>query len=149
MNKESFIDCERKRLNKILAFRLPHSWLYTGGIIAGVSIILMFVRAFALDGDTQGLRHVLQKTLLVGLLLMSIAKDKQEDEMLVQLRAQSYMMAFIVGVVYALVMPYVDFGVSSVVHQGGEVLKDLGDFQVLLFMLMIQLLFYHNLKRFR
>ena len=46
-------------------------------------------------------------------------------------------------------MPYVEFGVSNAVHSGGESFKDLGDFQVLLFMLIIQLMFYHNLKRYR
>ncbi len=65
------------------------------------------------------------------------------------MRAQSYALAFIIGVVYALVMPYVEFGVSNVVNDGGEAFKDLGDFQVLLFMLMIQLMFYHVLKRYR
>lgn len=80
---------------------------------------------------------------------MSISKDKMEDEMLLQLRAQSYTIAFVVGVFYALIMPYIEYGVSNVVNNGGEVYKDLGDFQVLLFMLMIQLMFYHNLKRYR
>jgi membrane protein YdbS with pleckstrin-like domain len=46
-------------------------------------------------------------------------------------------------------MPYIEFGVSNVVHCGGEAFKDLGDFEVLLFMLMIQLMIYHNLKRYR
>jgi hypothetical protein len=69
--------------------------------------------------------------------------------MTLTLRAQSYAIAFVLGVVYALVMPYVEFGVSNVVNNGGEAYKPLGDFQVLLFMLMIQLLFYHNLKRYR
>jgi hypothetical protein len=69
--------------------------------------------------------------------------------MTISLRVQSYAIAFVVGVIYALVMPYVEFGVSNVVHSGGEVYKDLGDFQVLLFMLMIQLMFYHVLKRHR
>jgi hypothetical protein len=44
-------------------------------------------------------------------------------------------------------MPYIDYGVSTVVHSGGEVVKDLGDFQILIFMLMIQLLFFYTLKR--
>jgi hypothetical protein len=109
----------------------------------------MFVRAFVLEGDTEWLKLLLQKALLVGMLIMSISKDKIEDEMTIQLRVQSYMIAFICGVVYALVMPYVEFGVSNIVNSGGEAYKDLGDFQVLLFMLMIQLMFYHNLKRYR
>jgi hypothetical protein len=102
-----------------------------------------------MEGETEWLKHLLQKTLLIGMLLMSISKDKQEDEMTITLRAQSYAIAFVIGVVYALIMPYVELGVSNVVHSGGEAYKDLGDFQVLLFMLMIQLMFYHNLKRYR
>lgn len=149
MNKEKFLNCERQRFDKLINFRLPHRFLMVGIAIAALSIIVMFIRAFAMEGDSEWLKVLLQKTLLVGMLIMSISKDKQEDEMLISLRAQSYVIAFVVGVVYALVMPYVEFGVSNVVHSGGEAYKDLGDFQILLFMLMIQLMFFHNLKRFR
>lgn len=149
MKNESFINCERKRFGKLIGFRLPHKFMYVGLMIGALSIVMMFVRAFAMEGDTEWLKTVLQKTLLIGMLLMSISRDKEEDEMTMSLRAQSYAIAFVIGVVYALVMPYVDYGVSNALKPEGEVLKDLGDFQVLLFMLMIQLMFYHNLKRFR
>ncbi|OZV68138.1 hypothetical protein CA834_10860 [Winogradskyella aurantia] len=120
-----------------------------GLAIALLSVLMMFIRAFVLDGELEWLKLLLQKTLLVGMLIMSLSKDKIEDEMTMGLRSQSYAIAFIVGVIYSLVMPYVEYGVSNVVHSGGEVYKDLGDFQVLLFMLMIQLMFYHTLKRYR
>ena len=149
MNIKKMLECERKRFSKIINFRLPHKFMNIGIAIVLISIITMFIRAFLMEGDTEWLKGVLQKTLLIGLLIMSISKDKVEDEMTMTLRSQSYAIAFVIGVVYALVMPYVDYGVSSVVHSGGETLKDLGDFQVLLFMLMIQLMFYHNLKRYR
>ncbi|WP_412985837.1 hypothetical protein [Pontimicrobium sp. IMCC45349] len=149
MTSEKFIDCERKQFKKMLNFRLSHTFLKIGIAIVVASIIGMFVRAFALDGDTETLKELFKKTLLIGMLIMSVSKDKEEDEMTNALRAQSYSIAFIVGVLYALIMPYVEFGVSNVVNNGGENFKDLGDFQVLLFMLMIQLLFYHNLKRYR
>lgn len=149
MKKESFIDCERKRFEKLIKFRLPHKFLKIGMGIAGFSIIAMVVRGFLHESGTEWLKVLFQKTLLIGMLIMSISKDKIEDEMTVQLRAQSYMYAFVLGIVYALVMPNVEFGVSNIVNHGGEVYKDLGDFQVLLFMLMIQLMFYHNLKRYR
>jgi hypothetical protein len=149
MKKKEIIECERQRLGNFLKFRLPHRFIHIGMLVVGVSIIMMFVRAFAMEGETLWLKLLLQKTLLVGLLIMSVAKDKVEDEMTMSLRAQSYAIGFVVGVVYALVMPYVDYGVSNVVHSGGEVYKDLGDFQVLLFMLMIQLMCYHTLKRSR
>ncbi|NRD24046.1 hypothetical protein HNV10_12370 [Winogradskyella litoriviva] len=149
MNTERIINCERKRFQKLIKFRLSHRFMTIGVAIVIVSIVGMFVRAFALDNEVEWLKQLLQKTLLVGMLIMSMSKDKVEDEMTIALRAQSYAIAFVVGVIYALIMPYVEYGVSNLVHSGGEAFKDLGDFQVLLFMLMIQLMFYHNLKRFR
>ncbi|MBO3116014.1 hypothetical protein J4050_04605 [Winogradskyella sp. DF17] len=149
MNTKRIIDCERKQFQKMINFRLSHQFINIGVGIVILSIVMMFIRAFAMDSETEWLKNILQKTLLVGMLLMSLSKDKLEDEMTVSLRAQSYAIAFVVGVIYALVMPYVEYGVSNVVHSGGEVYKDLGDFQVLLFMLMIQLMFYHVLKRYR
>ena len=149
MNMNKVSDCERNRLEKITKFRLPQYFYKVGLAIVGITIIMMFVRAFAMEGDIEWLKHLLQKTFLVGMLLMSIARDKEEDELTVKLRMQSYAWAFITGVVYALVMPYVEFGVSNVVNSGGEVYKDLGDFQILIFMLMIQLMSYHTLKRYR
>ncbi|WP_299107372.1 hypothetical protein [uncultured Winogradskyella sp.] len=149
MNTEKIMNCERKSFQKIIKFRLPHRFMMIGISIVLLSIVGMFVRAFAMEGDSDWLKLLLQKTLLVGMLIMSMSKDKIEDEMTVALRAQSYAIGFVVGVIYALVMPYVEFGVSNLVHSGGENFKNLGDFQVLLFMLMIQLMFYHNLKRYR
>jgi hypothetical protein len=149
MNTKKIMDCERKRFEKIINFRLPHKFMTIGIAVAALSIIMMFVRAFVMEGDTEWLKVLSQKSLLVGMLLMSISKDKEEDEMTMSLRSQSYAIAFVVGVVYALVMPYVELGVSNVVNSGGETYKDLGDFQVLIFMLLIQLMFYHNLKRYR
>ncbi|WP_405570053.1 hypothetical protein [Winogradskyella sp. Asnod2-B02-A] len=149
MNTEKIISCERNGLEKITNFRLPYIFRIVGIAIAAISILMMFVRAFAIDGDTEWLKLLLQKTLLIGMLFMSVSRDKQEDELTIKLRMQSYGWAFMVGVVYTLVMPYVEFGVSNVVHSGGEAYKDLGDFQVLLFMLMVQLMCYHTLKRYR
>jgi len=149
MNTKKIIECEQKRFGKLVNFRLSSKFMSVGITIGLLSIVMLFFRAFALNDDTEWLQLLLQKTLLIGMLIMSISKDKEEDEMIITLRAQSYAIAFIIGVVYALVMPYVEFGVDSVVASNVSEFKNLGDFQVLLFMLMIQLLFFHNLKRFR
>lgn len=149
MNKESFVECERRQLTKMLAFRLPHVYYKIGFIVAAIAILSMFGRAMFLDGDYEWLKSISRQTLLIGLLLSSLAKDKEEDEMTNSLRMQSYAFAFVAGVIYALVMPYVDYGVSNVVKPEGEVFKSLGDFQLLIFMLMVQLMFYYTLKRYR
>lgn len=149
MSKENIIDCERKGLERITNFRLPHYFFKIGIAIGIVTVIMMLVRAFALESETEWLRHLLKRTFLIAMLLMSVSRDKEEDELTIKIRMQTYAWAFITGVVYTLVMPYVEFGVSNVVNNGGEAYKDLGDFQVLSFMLMIQLMAYHTLKRYR
>ena len=109
MSVNKIIECEQKRFTKLANFRLSSKFMPVGVVLGFASIIMMFVRAFALEGDTEWLKLLLQKTLLIGMLVMSISKDKEEDEMIIALRAQSYAIAFIIGVVYALVMPYVEF----------------------------------------
>ena len=149
MSKESYMQREQRMLQKLINFRLPRRFMIIGMVIAFGSIAMMFIRAFVLESDSEVLKEALRKTLLIGMLIMSFTKDREEDEMIVQLRMQSYSWAFVTGVIYALVMPYVEFGVSNVVHSGGEEFKNLGDFQVLLFMLLVQLMCYHTLKRHR
>ena len=46
MNKESFIECERKRFAKLIKFRLPNKFLRIGIAIVGLSMIGMVVRGF-------------------------------------------------------------------------------------------------------
>nr|WP_321247421.1 hypothetical protein [uncultured Psychroserpens sp.] len=149
MEKEKFIECERKNLQWLINFRLPSYFYKIGMLVIGVSTITMFVRAFAMEGDTQWLKLLLQKTMVVGMLLMSVARDKEEDEMVVKLRMQSYTYAFVAGVMYALVMPFVEYGVSNALKPEGEAFHDIGDFQLLIFILMVQLLCFHTLKRMR
>lgn len=149
MNKEQYMECERRSLIKWVNFRLPVVYYKIGMGVVLAAIATMFIRAFAIDGDTEMIKEVTRKSLLIGLLLMSLARDKEEDELIVKLRMQSYTWAFVVGVAYALIMPFVEFGVDSVLNQDAESFKDLGDFQVLVFMLMIQLMSFHVLKRYR
>ena len=149
MKSNKILDCERNRFNNLIKFRLPHTFFNIGIAIAALAIVFMFIRAFLLEGENEWFKIIAKQALLLGMLVMSISKDKQEDEMTIALRSQSYTIAFVLGVLYALILPYVEFGVSNAVHSGGEIFKTLGDFQVLIFMLMIQLMFYHNLKRYR
>ena len=149
MNTKKLMDCEQQRFNKLINYRLPHKFMGIGIVIVLASIIMMFIRKFGMEGDVEWLKSILKKTFVVGMLLMSVSKDKQEDEMTIMLRAQSYAIAFVIGVVYALLMPYIDYWVSNALKPESEPLKDLGDFQVLVFMLMVQLMFYHFLKRYR
>lgn len=146
MNVSKFAEHERKQLDKFSKYQLPNKFKNIGIAILVISFLGLMSRIF-MDETNEIIREISKKGILIGMLIISISKDKIEDEMTRNLRAKSYAIAFISGVLYTLIMPYVDYGVSSIVHNGGEVLKDLGDFQILIFMLMIQLLFFYTLKR--
>lgn len=145
MNKKSFVECERNRIQKVLDYRLPNTFKWVGAFLLVGAFILFFLRT-QLPEQAEMLRNIGRKVFIVGLLCISLARDKEEDEMTVALKAQSYAIAFILGVIYALVMPYIEYGVSNIVHSGGEAYKELGDFQLLSFMFLVQLGFYYTLK---
>lgn len=148
MEKKSFIECERNRLQKILSFRLPTSFKWFGGLLLVLALVLFFVRRLYPE-NAELIRSIGRTIFIIGLMFISLARDKEEDEMTIALKAQSYAIAFILGVIYAIIMPYVEFGVSNIVADDPQAYKELGDFQLLSFMFLIQIGFYQTLKRYR
>lgn len=92
------------------------------------------------------LKPILEGVLLMGMLLFSISKDKIEDEYIDSLRSQSYRLAFVFAILYALLQPLVNFVVSYALQQDNEY-ESFNYFQVLFFMLVVQLLFFWKLKK--
>ena len=148
MNAKKIVDCERSTIQKILNFRLPIYFRTVGIVLFALSFLFMFLKS-SFPEYIEIIKETSKRVMVVAMLFMSMAKDKEEDELTILLRGQSYAVAFILGVIYALVMPYVEYGVSNLLNSGTEAFKDLGDFQILIFMLMIQLMYYHILKRNR
>ena len=146
MAKETFYEAERRRLRQFQKFQLSNQYKKIGIGLFIISIILLFVKKFFVD-DLILLRTIAQKGMLVAMLIIAISKEKIEDEMIHKLRGQSFSMAFIAGVIYALIQPLANYVVFKVVKPQKAIYEDLGDFQVLWFMLTIYLLFFYVLKR--
>jgi hypothetical protein len=144
MNKQSICERERSHLEKMNKFQLGSQFKRVGYIIALGTFVLMILRKYI--EDSEWTRSILHGTLLMGLLLISVSKEKIEDEFIETLRSQSYRLAFILAIVYALVQPLINFGVASLLNQDDE-LHGVSYFQVLFFMLIVQLLFFWKLKR--
>jgi hypothetical protein len=144
MSKESICERERNQLEKMNKFQLVHSFKKVGYIIAIFTFIAMFARKYF--EDSEWMRPILHGILLIGLLLVSVSKEKLEDEFIDSLRSQSYRLAFIMAIVYSLAQPLVNFGVAFLFNQNEEI-KSFDYFQVLFFMLIVQLLFFWKLKR--
>jgi hypothetical protein len=144
MSKESICERERSQLEKMNKFQLTHSFKKVGYIIAIGTFMAMIARKYF--EDSEWIRPILNGILLIGLLLISVSKEKLEDEFIESLRSQSYRLAFIMAILYSLAQPLVNFGVAFLFNQDKEI-KSFDYFQVLFFMLIVQLLFFWKLKR--
>tara|TARA_B110000091_G_C13692322_1_gene422612 strand:- start:563 stop:955 length:393 start_codon:yes stop_codon:yes gene_type:complete len=125
-------------------FQLGSHYKKVGFIVAIVSFVCMI--AIKYIDNPIWLKPFLHGILLIGLLLISVSKEKIEDEFIDSLRSQSYRLAFIMAIVYALVQPLVNFIVAYVLNQDDD-LKNFSYFQVLFFMIIVQLLYFWKLKK--
>ncbi len=145
MTIRKIIEWDRKAFQRLRNFQLPHYFKRIGLVLFLVVLATMFALKFT-EAEPFWLRNLLRNFLLIGLLMISVSKERVEDEMMGALRAQSYAIAFVLGVVYALIQPYIDYVVALVVDSGDAVL-DVSYFQVLAFMLLVQLLFFRMMVK--
>lgn len=147
MAKETFCEAENRRFEKFKNFGLPHSFKKIGIILVAVSILFLFARKLFDIDVAITLKFILKRVVLVGLLIIAISKEKVEDEMIRTVRGQAFSMAFVAGVVYTLLQPVINYVVSFIVEKDKEPLSDVGDFQVLWFLLTMYLLFFYMIKK--
>jgi hypothetical protein len=147
MAKETFCEAENRRFEKFKNFGLPHSFKKIGIALIVLSIIFMITRKLFDIDVALSFKFIFKRATLVGLLMIAIAKEKVEDEMIRTIRGQAFSMAFIAGVVYTLVQPLINYIVAFFIEKDKEPLTDLGDFQILWFMLTMYLLFFYMIKK--
>ncbi|MGH1386339.1 hypothetical protein [Kordia sp.] len=147
MAKETFCKSEESKLEKFKNFGLPHSFKRIGIILVVGSFVFLFAQKLFDLEIHETIKFILKRVILVGLLIIAISKEKVEDEMIRIIRGQAFSMAFIAGVVYTLLQPAINYIVSLIVEKDNEPLSDLGDFQVLWFLLTMYLLFFYMIKK--
>ncbi|QTE23370.1 hypothetical protein [Polaribacter cellanae] len=69
--------------------------------------------------EPSWVKPALRGFILFGMLLISISKDKIEDEFIESLRSQSYRIAFILGILYSLLQPFINYGVDLLFDKNG------------------------------
>ncbi|MDB4171524.1 MAG: hypothetical protein P8P28_05990 [Polaribacter sp.] len=144
MKKSTICERERIQLEKMNKFQLGNPYKKVGFTVTITSFVLII--AIKYIDNPVWLKPFLHGILLIGLLLISVSKEKIEDEYIDSLRSQSYRLAFILAIVYALLQPIVNVVVSYVLQQDNEY-ESFNYFQVLFFMLIVQLLFFWKLKK--
>ena len=148
MNFKKATECERTKLERFLdKFQLPNVFIKVGVTVLILSFLLLTAIKF-IDNGPLWLRPFLKQAMLVGLLIISISKEKIEDELIQTLRSKSYSLAFIIGVIYIMLQPLVNHVVNLILGTS-EPPDNMGYVEVLLFMLLIQVGFFEVLKRNR
>jgi len=146
MNLKSVSECEDRRIQKFMNFKLPNHFKKIGWIGFIFSFVILISTKF-FDGDYSILVEILKRLLLVFLLIVVMSKEKIEDEMIKSIRSQAFSFAFVGAVAYTLLQPVINLLVSSIVRPDKVIFEDLGDFQVLWFMMIVYLVVFIKLKK--
>ncbi len=146
MTTKSFLDCERRNIEKMKKLQLPNYFKRIGFGVFILSFLALFINKFTFND--LDFRLISKYGMLVGLLLVSISKEKIEDELIIRLRMQSYTFAFVFGVIYALVLPLIVNVIGFLIPSkevGGYNVN--GDFVILWMLLSLQVFYFELLKK--
>lgn len=146
MTKKSIIECERKRILNMKNFQIPHSYKKYGIGLFIISLVLLLTNRFFIE--IPELRIAAKYGMLIGLLIVSISKEKIEDELVAQIRMQSYSLAFIMGVVFTLFASLADKFLDSLFAINKNDANDNMVYYSVVWMLVcIQVCYFEVLKR--
>lgn len=149
MTTKDIIEHEKRSFHKQMKELklLPHKYFKIG--VGLIIVTLITIVSLKIMGDYAIAIQLVKNIMLVSLLLIAISKDKEEDEMTLKLRSQAFVLAFIWGVLYATVQPIISMIANFILFDSPEKWAGMSMYQVLLFMLLIQIAFYHGAKRMR
>lgn len=141
---------EYRRLKKIQNYQylLPNHYKKVGIALLIASLTALIARKYLFE-DLDIVQEIGRKGMLLALLLITLSKEKIEDELITKLRGQAFAAAFIAGVIYTLVQPLINYMVAYLIKPEKAIYSDLGDFIVMWFMLVIYLTFFYMFKRYR
>ncbi len=145
MDIKSIIECERKSLEKMKRYQLPNKFKKIGIGIILISVVAIILNKYSIDNID--LKQAALYGILLGLLVVSISKDKIEDEFVTNLRMQSYAFAFIAGVIITLTNPLFSYLANLIFDKQQENFQGIGDWQVLWILLSVQIFYFEYLKQ--
>lgn len=148
MTKGKYFLSDERFLQEMQKNQLPYSYKKIGVGLLILSIAGLLFAKYLVE-DVSVYRLIFRQLSIAALLVISITKDKIEDEMTTGLRLRSYGVAVIVGAAYVIAQPLIAWFVTAVIIQQEMIYQEMSSFQVLSFMLLIQIGFYEVLKRKR
>ncbi|NND88314.1 MAG: hypothetical protein HKM28_03600 [Flavobacteriaceae bacterium] len=146
MSLNSVRECERRKIERFLNFKLPPYFKKIGWVLVVISLLALIGFRF-LEINSEMSSYLLKRLVLVALLLVVLSREVIEDERIQQCRSKAFSMTFIAAVLYVLVQPLVNFIVDLFISADNSQFEDLGDFVIIWFMLFVYLMFFQLLKR--
>ena len=146
MNSTSFLESERRNLEKWYRFQFPSRFMRVGEGLFMLSLIGMISFKF-IAPEYELIRMMLKRILLGALLIISFTKERHEDEMTTHLRQRSYHIAILCSVLYALIQSHVVHMVESILKSGSAVYEESSAFEVMVFLLLVQIMIFRLMKK--
>lgn len=146
MNIKSMIACEQNSIEKMKKYQLPNKFKKMGLAVLVLSFLTLIANKILLETITD-VRLIAKYGMLIGLLILSISKEKIEDEFISNLRMQSYAFAFIGGVIITLLNPVCVYIINFFFEKQKENFGGIGDWQILWILLSVQVFYFEFLKR--
>ncbi|OAB31389.1 hypothetical protein SAMN05444395_101637 [Flavobacterium fryxellicola] len=137
-----------EKINKFTGYQLSNKFKIIGLGLSIISLVSIVMNAAYLENTKYYylFDRIALTTMVLGFLVISLSKEKIEDELIAQIRMQSFNYAVIGTVIIYLTMPFINYILyfKSLVGREIEGSKDVA---VLGLLLTIQILTFRKLKK--
>lgn len=142
---------EYNKLHSLINFRFSHT--YKKLALIGALLIFIFLLGYKFyGGNLLFVKDFCRSVILLLLLIASMSQDIIEDEYVNHVRAQSYIIAFIFALSYAIIIPLIalifDFLITKLTGDGSINFYEISAFEVIFTLVCFQLLSFESMKRF-
>ena len=137
-----------EEINKFTSYQLPSKFKIVGLVVFIISLISSIMLDVYLKNDQclDLFKRIVVSTAILGLLIISISKEKIEDELMTKIRTQSYNYAVIGTVLFYLIIPFINFIIATIFSSTPKI-EGSSDISILGLMLSMQILTFRKLKR--
>ncbi len=113
------------------------------GLLTFTILIFVLNKSSVLDFDKELIKEIIKIGLLVSLSMLALTKDKEEDELTIKIRMNSYAMSFLFGVSFLIFQPFVNLLFDN------SFSSDMSAFQLAITMLFLYFLSFSSYKKNR
>ena len=138
-----------EKIDKFTGYQLSNKFKIVGLVLFITSIlsIITSLKLYMLDIKYHELfERIALSGSVLGLLIISISREKIEDELIGKIRMQSYNYAVIVTVLIYLILPFIHFTIVSIFSSMPKI-EGSKDVSVLGVLLMSQIFTFRKLKK--